>query len=104
MVVARYPGFVIDCPDPGRLASFYAGLLGWEVKDDDGWAEIRPADDSTCISFQRVEGYRAPQWPGQQIPQQMHLDLMVRDLDEGEAAVLELGGERAAEQPGTTFR
>jgi hypothetical protein len=28
-----------------------------------------------------VQGYTAPQWPGQEVPQQMHLDLMVDDLD-----------------------
>ena len=34
----------------------------------------------------------------------MHLDVMVEDLDAGEAAVLELGATRHDHQPGTTFR
>ena len=25
----------IDCPDAAALAGFYAGLLGWEVRDGD---------------------------------------------------------------------
>lgn len=104
MAIARYPGFVIDCPHPGSLATFYGGLLGWSSKIEDGWAEIRPADGSDCISFQQVEAYAPPSWPTQGVPQQMHLDLMVEDLDTGEAAVIELGGTKAEHQPGTTFR
>ncbi len=34
----------------------------------------------------------------------MHLDVIVEDLDDGEAAVLELGATKAGDQPGTTFR
>jgi hypothetical protein len=34
----------------------------------------------------------------------MHLDVIVDDLDEAEAAVLELGATKAEHQPGTTFR
>jgi len=104
MAIAQYPGLVIDCPDATALATFYAALLDWQVKSDDGWAEIRPADNSTCVCFQQVEDYRPPDWPGQQVPQQMHLDVMVEDLDRGETAVLELGATKAADQPGTTFR
>ena len=104
MAIARFPTLVIDCPDAGALAAFYAALLGWNVKDDDDWVEIRPADGSNCISFQQVEGYQAPEWPGQSRPQQMHLDLMVEDLDEGETAAIKLGATKAETQPGTTFR
>ncbi len=104
MAIARFPGFVIDCPDPGALATFYGGLLDWNVKVDDGWAEIRPEDGSDCISFQRVEDYTPPEWPTQHAPQQMHLDLIVADLDEGEAAVTERGATKADLQPGATFR
>jgi hypothetical protein len=104
MAIARYPTFVLDCPDPGALASFYGALLDWKPDVEDDWAEIRPADGSTCICFQQVEDYRAPQWPGQEVPQQVHLDVVVDDLDEGEAAVVELGATRAEHQPGTKFR
>jgi hypothetical protein len=102
--IAAYPGFVIDCPDPGALARFYGTMLGWNTKIDSDWAEIRPEGGGDCISFQKVEGYRAPEWPDQDIPQQMHLDVMVRDLDEGEAAVIKLGATKTDHQPGTSFR
>jgi predicted enzyme related to lactoylglutathione lyase len=106
MAIARYPSFVYDCPDARALARFYGALLGWEVKEDDdgGWAEIRPADGSSCISFQQVADYRAPRWPGQESPQQLHLDVMVPDLDAAETEVLAIGATRAEHQPGTTFR
>src|SRR6476619_2627468 len=103
MAIARFPSFVFDCPGPLRLATFYGELLGWEVKGDDTWAEIR-GGPTACICFQPVEDYRAPEWPGQQVPQQLHLDVMVEDLDAGEAAVVALGATRHEHQPGETFR
>jgi hypothetical protein len=63
-----------------------------------------PEDGSDSISFQQVENYRAPDWPGQEAPQQMHLDLMVPDLDEGETEVIGLGATKSQTQPGVTFR
>lgn len=105
MAIARDPATVIDCPDPAALARFYGGLLDWQVDiDDDGrWAEIR-AEGWPPLCFQRVDDYRAPEWPGQEHPQQMHIDVMVDELDAAEAATLELGATKAEHQPGTTFR
>ncbi len=103
MAIARFAGVVLDCPDSSALARFYGSLLDWKVELDDGWADIR-AEDGRCISFQQVDDYRPPVWPGQDVPQQFHLDVDVDDLDEGEAAVLALGATRAAYQPGTAFR
>ena len=57
-----------------------------------------------------------PAWPSQAslassstapiraVPQQMHLDVVVDDLDAAEAAVLALGATKHQHQPGTTFR
>ena len=103
MAIARFPSTVIDCPDAGVLATFYGALLDWKVEVSDGWAEVR-ADYGQLLAFQQVEGYNAPKWPSQELPQQMHLDVVVDDLDEGEAAVLKLGATRHEHQPGTTFR
>src|SRR6185295_19027164 len=91
MAIARFPSIVIDCPNPGALARFYGALLDWKVDVSSDWAEVR-ADYGQCISFQQVEA------------QQMHLDVIVDDLDAGEAAVLELGATKHDHQPGTTFR
>jgi hypothetical protein len=103
MAIARFPSIVIDCPDPGALARFYGAMLDWKVEASEGWADVR-ADYGQCISCQRVADYTPPNWPGQQVPQQMHLDVIVDDLDEAEAAVLELGATKHGHQPGETFR
>jgi predicted enzyme related to lactoylglutathione lyase len=104
MAIARLPVVVLDCPDPRALAGFYSAVLDWPVESaEDGWAVIR-ADYGDQIGFQRVDPYTPPAWPGQDVPQQMHLDLDVDDLDAGEAAVLALGAVKDEHQPGTTFR
>ena len=104
MAIARFPTIVLDCPDAPALAAFYSALLDWPVEESDPeWSEIR-AENGQCIAFQGVQGYRAPEWPGQDVPQQMHLDVTVDDLDAGEEAVLGLGARKHEHQPGTTFR
>jgi predicted enzyme related to lactoylglutathione lyase len=104
MAIARFPVVVLDCPDPKTLAEFYGALLGWKVeRTEDDWSSIR-ADYGDSLGFQKVDSYQAPQWPGQDVPQQLHIDVTVDDLDEAEAAVLELGATKHDHQPGTTFR
>lgn len=97
---------VLDCPDPRALARFYVELLGGEiVAFDEDWAEIAlPFTDlRPILAFQQVSDYRAPEWPGQDVPQQSHLDVKVDDLDAGETAVLAIGA--TATGSGTeTFR
>ncbi|MCL2583688.1 MAG: VOC family protein [Streptosporangiales bacterium] len=104
MAIARSPRTVIDCPDPAALAGFYGSLLGWKViPDGDNWCDI-VAGDGRRIEFQQVADYTRPQWPGQGVPQQMHVDVTVDDLDAGEEEVLALGAVKAGQQPGTSFR
>lgn len=103
MAIARFPSIVIDCPDPSVMADFYGSLLDWKAEVSSDWAEVR-ADYGQCISFQQVDPYTPPRWPDQDVPQQMHLDVIVDDLDTAEAAVLELGATKHEHQPGTTFR
>jgi catechol 2,3-dioxygenase-like lactoylglutathione lyase family enzyme len=102
MAIARFPSFVLDCPDAQELATFYGALLGWDVSGDTDWAEVR--GDGQCICFQRVDDFRAPAWPGQDVPQQMHLDVVVEGFEEAEPAVLALGATRHEHQPGEKFR
>jgi predicted enzyme related to lactoylglutathione lyase len=103
MPIARFPSFVIDCPDPEALARFYAEMLDWKVEASSDWADIR-AENGNCISFQKVDDFRRPDWPSQDVPQQMHLDVIVDDLDAGETAVLALGATKHDHQPDTSFR
>ncbi|GAA1504697.1 VOC family protein [Nocardioides humi] len=104
MAIARNPQFVLDCPDPKALAEFYGALLGWppRVDPDGSWATVSSGDHH--IHLQQVGDYRPPEWPGQDVPQQVHLDVDVDDLDEAEAATLALGATKHPHQPGTSFR
>ncbi len=105
MAIAQHPAFVIDCPDARELATFYGGLLDWAVEGDAEWADIRPADGSGCISFQQVADFRPPTWPGQDHPQQVHLDVVVDDLDAAEQPTTDLGATKHEHQPKpTSFR
>lgn len=92
MPVARYSLVALDCPDPARLADFYAQLLGGEVThDDEDWYKLH-LPDGPRIAFQRAPGFRPPNWPrADDNSQQAHLDLDVDDMEEAEAQVLALG-------------
>jgi hypothetical protein len=87
---------VIDCPDPRAMARFYSELVGAEIVGyDEDWAEIAMAGaEHPLAAFQRVAEYTPPQWPGQIVPQQMHLDVRIDDFEVAEAAVLALGATR----------
>jgi catechol 2,3-dioxygenase-like lactoylglutathione lyase family enzyme len=100
MPIATLRGVTLDCADPGALARFYQELTGMEVGySTDGFVVL--IGGSGCdLGFQRVEGYRPPQWPGQDVPQQFHLDLRVGDLDAAEKLALGLGAVRPDRQAG----
>jgi hypothetical protein len=71
---------VLDCPDPARLASFYADLLDGQLHiDDAAWCEVHVKDSGFKLAFQKVAAYEQPDWPDG-APQQLHLDLTVSDL------------------------
>ncbi len=105
----------LDCPDPLALADFYSRVTGMEIEplDDEDPGEIEWVrllnEGMPTLAFQRVENYVAPTWPEGPVPQQLHLDFIVDDLDEGERHILEQGATKhsfqpGADQPGDTFR
>jgi len=82
---------VFDCPDAVKLATFYGYLLGGVVDSTDpSWCEVHFAQLPLKLAFQRVDSYVAPQWPDG-VPQQLHLDLTVSDLESASARAVELG-------------
>ena len=106
----RYSLVALDCPDPLALASFYADVTGLAVEPLDGfppeevdWIEL-VNDAGPTIAFQKVANYVAPTWPEGPVPQQLHLDFDVDDLDEGESFILARGARKASYQPGESFR
>jgi predicted enzyme related to lactoylglutathione lyase len=103
VAIAHSPVLAIDCPDPAALATFYGTMLDWEIEVGEDRAAAC-AESGRCLSFHRVEAYVPPTWPSQDKPQQMHLDVLVDDLDAAEAAVLDLGATKPEHQPGTSYR
>lgn len=100
-MIGTLRAYALDCPDPVALASFYAELVGGKVVDEgDGWVEL-DGDYGTTLAFQWVENYRAPEWPGQQLPQQQHIDIGVTDMDAAQAQVLALGATLLEDWKGT---
>lgn len=88
----RLAKVVLDCPEPQRLASFYAELLGCAVDAGGGLDWVDLAGAGGMLSFQRVPGFEAPSWPDG-VPQQMHLDLEVDEFTGPHERVLALGAQ-----------
>ncbi len=91
----------LDCPDPLALAAFYQQATGLELHEASNadFAGLS-GEGGLFIGFQRVDDYRAPRWPGQDVPQQFHLDFEVKELEEAEAGLIELGAGKPDYQPG----
>lgn len=109
---ARLSLTVLDCPDAASLAGFYAEVTGWVENTDErgtepdgtvSWVQLVSPDGAT-LAFQRVAQHRPPVWPDGDVPQQLHLDFDVPNLDEGERQVLAIGARKADVQPGESFR
>lgn len=97
----RLSAITLDCPDPLALAAFYQQATGLEShpRSNTDFAGLN-REDGLFIGFQRVDGYRAPSWPDQIVPQQLHMCFKVeQDLDEAEAQLLELGAGKPEYQP-----
>ncbi|WP_185297053.1 VOC family protein [Streptomyces finlayi] len=97
----RLAAITLDCADPQALAAFYQQATGFTLHpgSDSEFAGLT-REDGLLPGFQRVDGFRPPVWPGQTVPQQLHLDFAVDDLDEAEAVLLGLGATRTDCQPG----
>ena len=103
--IARLSLTAIDCPDPRALAEFYSEITGWPIDPDSSerWVQL-VSDVGATRAFQRVDDYRAPEWPGQGRAQQEHPDFEVDDLDLAESRLLAIGARKHEVQPGTDFR
>ncbi|MGH3405707.1 MAG: VOC family protein [Streptosporangiaceae bacterium] len=85
----------LDAPDIDLLATFYEQLAGWrrvldddEVEDD--WITM-DSDNGWRIGLQQAADYVPPDWPGQEHPQQAHLDFRVPDIDAAAERAQQLG-------------
>ncbi|ARZ68601.1 VOC family protein [Streptomyces sp. HU2014] len=89
--------------DGRTLADFYAAALGWQVAqefpDENGVpTAFLVTDGSTVYVFYTAKGFRAPNWPAEDLP--FHLDLKFDDVPAAERRLLELGATKPGHQPG----
>lgn len=102
-MIAKFTCATIDAPDHNALAAFYGQVLGWDVVHSDDNAAYLASSTGTRLGFQKVEKFVAPVWPDGAVPQQIHLDLEVTDLDNAEKALLDLGATKPEHQPGGDY-
>ena len=96
-MIGRLHHVVLDCPDPSALAAFYSGLLGLPVTyRSEDWVVLAANDTTSGLAFQLAPDHRPPRWPDPAHPQQIHLDVMVDDVEIAEGRVLAQGARRLA--------
>jgi catechol-2,3-dioxygenase len=96
-------GIVLDTDDLSGLATFYAELLGWEIaRTDEDWISLR-GDGGIGMDFQLSPNHRPPTWPSNDVPQQLHMDFLVTDLEESARFAESLGARRVKGAGGETF-
>lgn len=99
---------VLDSTDARRAAEFWRQLLSLVYRpgheqpapgEDDpagrDWLNLRLPDGTPLLALQQVDELAHSSWPDPTVPQQLHLDLTVRSLDELRAVqdtVIRLGG------------
>jgi catechol 2,3-dioxygenase-like lactoylglutathione lyase family enzyme len=91
-VTGRLHHLILDAADIEAEAEFWSALLSQPVTyRSDDFVVVASDDRTSGLAFQLAPDHQAPTWPDAAVPQQMHLDVMVDDLDEGDAEVLALG-------------
>jgi catechol-2,3-dioxygenase len=89
---------VLDAADAAGLASFYADLTGWQAEPSLVDLGLRtPA--GPALAFRSAPDHVPPQWPGQERPHQMHLDLDVEALAPASARAAALGATELGAGP-----
>jgi len=82
---------VFDAADLEAESTFWAGVLGGQVVRDDDWHSVLDASGQWRVGVQLAPDHRAPQWPGGDVEQQVHLDLHVDDPRRAHDEVIGLG-------------
>ncbi|MFZ0666756.1 MAG: VOC family protein [Acidimicrobiales bacterium] len=99
---------VLDCSNIRELAEFYRQLFGLQYRPGDepppagsskedgaDWIVLRDSSGANRIAFQKTDEFREPTWPGNAVPQQIHLDTIVptiEDLNLQHERAIALGG------------
>lgn len=99
--IGRLDAVVFDAVDIDTLATFYVELTGWTIHRKDTNRITLEAPFGPLVAFQRAPEHIPPQWPGQEYPQQFHLDLdvAVDGLAGAADKAISLGATKLAEGP-----
>ena len=99
-MIGKLRSVVVDCRDPRGLAGFWAGVLGGSITEEEpDWVVVtEPAGGR--LAFQLSPEHQPPRFPDPHASQQIHLDVVVDDIEEAEARVLELGATRVPDAIG----
>lgn len=91
-MIGRLHHVILDCADVEAAATFWSAVLGQPVtyRSEDFWV-VAPSDRHSGLAFQAAAGTTAPTWPDPAVPQQVHLDVMVDDVQRAGQAVMALG-------------
>jgi catechol 2,3-dioxygenase-like lactoylglutathione lyase family enzyme len=103
----RLTGVTLNSPDPSALARFYERLLGWPIaREEPGWVVLRNPDGGVGLNVQEESIHERPTWPAKPGEQQMqlHLEIMVDDLEAASAHAQSCGATLAPFQPQPTVR
>lgn len=107
---------MLDTTDARASAEFYRELLGLTYRRGDeappgsepdprgqDWLVLVGPPGTTSLAFQQVGELPAATWPTVEVPQQLHLDLVVSTLDElaeSHARALALGARLLEDRSG----
>jgi predicted enzyme related to lactoylglutathione lyase len=94
---ARLDLAIFDAPDIQKVGAFYAELTGWDIVRNDADRFGVRSPDGQEVEFQLAPDHLAPEWPGQERPQQFHLDLQVDDPAQHAERAVKLGATQLAE-------
>lgn len=88
-------GVALDSTNARALAEFYRRLLGYQYRSGDAppssddpdehgadWLVLIGPPGSTPLAFQQVATLARSTWPEDGVPQQLHLDLSVPNVEE----------------------
>jgi catechol-2,3-dioxygenase len=96
-MIGKLRSVVLDCREPLKLATFYAGVLGGTLEEEDDTWVVLTDPAGRRLAFQLSPEHEPPRFPDPRGSQQFHLDIKVDDVDSAERAVLALGASRVAD-------
>jgi catechol-2,3-dioxygenase len=89
---------VFACPDVEVLGSFYSRLLGMQVMRTDWFVIAVDKNSSPRLAFDEDRDFRPPRLGDPENPQQLHLDILVDDVEAAEELVFGLGATKLEQQ------